>query len=258
MTFDRSFSGKGVLITGGTSGIGLACARRFAVAGARVAVTYHSDSVVAERVANDLGGPDRVMTIRSDASQYADAAQAVDQVADWGPIDVLINNAGGVIRRTPTLQLEPDLWHQVMALNVDSAYYFTRLVLPQMLERGSGAIVFVSAYAASNGGSGNGSIPYGVAKAGVEAMTTGLGRDLARTGVRVNAVRAGLVDTPLHGATELDAVYGAKEDFLLRMSKLTPIGRAADAGEIADCILFLASDQASYVTGAILSATGGM
>ena len=75
MTVDRSFSGKGVLITGGTSGIGLACARRFAGAGARVAVTYHSDSVVAERVANELGGPDRVMTIRSDASQYADAAR---------------------------------------------------------------------------------------------------------------------------------------------------------------------------------------
>jgi len=221
-------------------------------------MTYHSNSAVAPRVTAELGGPNRVMLIQSDASQYGEAVRAINQVAAWGPIDILVNNAGGVIRRTPALQLEPDIWRQVMALNVDSAYCFTRLVLPQMLEQRSGAIVNVSAYAASNGGSGNGSIPYAVAKAGVEAMTVGLARELAKTGVRVNAVRAGLVDTPLHDTTELDPVYGAKEDFLARTAKLTPMGRAADASEIAECIVFLASDQASYVTGAILSATGGM
>lgn len=255
---DGAFADRGVLITGGTSGIGLACAQAFSRAGARVTVTYHADEGQAAAAVDSLGGPEVVHAVRSDARQESGANDAIRAAAEWGSVDVLVNNVGGVLRRTPALQLDPALWRSVMALNVDSAYYFSRSVLPEMIERGSGSIINISAHAAKNGGAGNGSIPYAVAKAGVEAMTVGLARDLANTGVRVNVVQVGLVDTPLHGATEFDPVYGQKEDFFGRVSQLTPMGRAADPAEIAACVLFLASDDASYVTGAVLQATGGM
>jgi 3-oxoacyl-[acyl-carrier protein] reductase len=251
------FENAHVLITGGTSGIGRACAVRFAAAGARVSVTYRSNVTAATRMAEEFDVL-KFLAIRSDATIEADTHDAVRVASEWAPIDVLVNNVGAVIERRPALQLEPNKWREVLAVNIDSTYFFTRNVLPGMLERKSGSIVNVSAHAASSGGAGNGSIPYAVAKAGVETMTRGLARELARTGVRVNAVRVGLVDTPLHDKTVLDATYGHQDDFVSRVAKLTPMGRAADPTEIAECIAFLASPQASYVTGAVLCATGGM
>lgn len=250
---------RNVLITGGTSGIGRACAVLFARAGARVAVTYRSNPDAARELGAQLEGEGAdFLAIRSDASQQGDVAQAVEAASVWGPVDVLVNNVGGVIRRSPGIELDPVLWREILALNLDSTYLFSRGVLPPMLERGSGAIVNISAFAARNGGAGNGSIAYGVAKAGIEAMTVGLARDLAGTGVRINAVQVGLVDTPLHLNTEFDATYGRKEDFFSRVSKATPMGRAANPEEIAECVVFLASDRSSYVTGAVLQATGGL
>lgn len=253
----ESLAGRAALVTGGTSGIGLACARALLDLGAHVTVTYRSDTKAADALSAELPAG-RFLAVRSDATVEADVAAAVAAAEERAPVDILVNNVGGVIRRIPALGLDPAGWRQVMALNLDSTYLFTRAVLPGMVERGRGSIVNISAQAGFDGGAGNGSIPYGVAKAGIEAMTKGLGRELAASGVRVNALRVGLVDTPLHDATEFDPAYGKKEDFFGRVSGLTPMKRAATPAEIADCVVFLASDRAAYVTGAVLQTTGGM
>ncbi len=249
-----------VLISGGTSGIGRATASAFAREGSRVAVTYARDEQAAEELVGEVrraGG--NLLAFRGDATQADAVRDTVAQVRSaLGDIDVLVNNVGGVIKRVPFVDCDESLWDTVIAFNLKSAFLFTREVLPQMIARRYGRIVNVSAFAARNGGAGNGSIPYGAAKAGLEALTIGLARDYADTGVRINAVQLGLVDTPLHAHTDYDPTYGSALDFMNKVGRLTPMHRAAQPEEVATAIVYLASDQASYITGAILSVTGGL
>ncbi len=257
---EQSFQGRVALVTGGTSGIGRATALALAARGADVAVNYARDDASARAVTAEIERlGHRCLAVKADATSAVAVADAVATTEEGlGSIDILVNNVGGVIRRTPFAECDELLWDQVQALNLKSAFLFTRTVLPGLLARGFGAVVNVSAFAARNGGAGNGSIHYGVAKAGLEALTVGLARDYADSGVRFNAVQVGLVDTPLHAHTTLHPKYGSPETFMARVSAATPMHRPARPEEIADAIVYLASDQASYVTGAVLAVAGGL
>jgi len=257
---DGEFDGRRAMITGGTSGIGRACALQFARLGADVLVTYSRDDEAAAGLLTELNGfGHRARAVRGDATDARAVESAVQVgISEFGGLDVLVNNVGGVIKRVPFLECGEELWDQIQAFNLRSAYLATRFALPAMLEQKRGAIVNVSAFAARNGGAGNGSIPYGVAKAGLEAMTIGLARENADTGVRINAVQVGLVDTPLHEKTEYHPKYGTAADFRSKVALNTPMHRAARADEVADAIVYLASEAASYITGAVLAVTGGL
>lgn len=258
---DKPLHGQTALVSGGTSGIGRATALALANQGASVAVTYHRDAVAARDLENAVGelGDVKCLAIQADAGLEADAARVVETVTEkLGSIDILVNNVGEMGRRTAFVDCEPELLALSIRMNLTSAFLLCRLALPGMLDRGFGAIVNVSAYAAKNGGAGNGSIHYAIAKAGLEAMTIGLARDYAPQGIRVNAVQPGLVDTPLHLKTKYDEAYGSAVSFVDRVSTLTPMKRAAAPEEIAAVIAFLASPAASYVTGAIVPVAGGL
>ena len=248
------------LITGGTSGIGRTVARELLAAGDKVAVVYGHDDQAAAALREEASGLGwTILVLKADVTRANDVQQAIRSTeTELGPVSLLVNNVGGVLRRAPFTEVDEALWDAVIDLNLKSAYLLMHALLPGMVERGAGAIVNVSAFAARNGGAGNGSIPYGAAKAALEALTVGLARDYAGSGVRVNAVQLGLVDTPLHLRTEYDPRYGRAEDFMAKVSTATPMHRAATSQEVAAAVRFLLSDDASYITGAILGVTGGL
>jgi NAD(P)-dependent dehydrogenase (short-subunit alcohol dehydrogenase family) len=248
------------LITGASSGIGRAIALRAGRHGWAVGVNYRSHVEAAEEVVREVraaGG--EAMAIQADVTDGGQVAHMVDAVVDgFGAISVLVNNVGDVIRRVSFLETDEALWDAVMAFNLRSAFLCTRRVLPHMLEARRGSIVNVSSLAARTGGAGSGVIAYGAAKAGLEAMTVGLARDYAGAGVRVNAVQVGIVQTLLHARTEFDPAYGDAEGFIRRVAAAAPLKRAAVADEIAAAVMYLASDEASYVTGSVLTVAGGL
>jgi 3-oxoacyl-[acyl-carrier protein] reductase len=165
------------------------------------------------------------------------------------PIDILINNAGWLIERARVLEFTGELWDRVLTLNLTSAFFLAQAVLPGMVERKSGVIVNLSSVAARTGG-GPGALAYSAAKAGLSAATKGLAREFAPHGIRVNAVSPGTIDTEYHRvfstAPMLDAVRAA-----------TPMGRLGTAEEVADVILFLATDAARFIQGQVIEVNGG-
>jgi 3-oxoacyl-[acyl-carrier protein] reductase len=246
------FENQVVVVTGASTGIGAAIARGFAVAGATVVVHYNASSEAASRVAEQIaaaGG--RAETVRADVTRPVELQGLFDTVLDrHGRIDVLVNNAGGLVERVSLDEATDGTYGAIMDLNVRSVFQACRAVLPGMRERGSGAIVNVASIAARNGGAG-GSVLYAASKAAVATMTRGLAREVAPDGIRVNALSPGVIDTPFHERHTDPEVYAALEASV-------PLGRAGRAHECVGPALFLASDTAaSYVTGQILEVNGG-
>jgi NAD(P)-dependent dehydrogenase (short-subunit alcohol dehydrogenase family) len=237
-----SFEGKTVLVTGGTSGIGRAAAEQFGSAGAQVIVTgrdqtrgqevvdaIESDGGQARFIAADLAAP-------GGAQQLAQAA---------GPVDVLVNNAG-IFPFGPSHEIAIDDVTAVLDFNVVTPFTLVAALVPGMVQRGTGAIVNVSTMVASFGLPGMSA--YGASKAALELLTKAWAAEYGPAGVRVNAVAPGPTRTP---GTE------PMGDGIDQLAATLPLGRAADAEEIASTIVFLASDQASFVNGAILPVDGG-
>ncbi|MEA2390875.1 MAG: 2-hydroxycyclohexanecarboxyl-CoA dehydrogenase [Solirubrobacteraceae bacterium] len=242
--------GRTALVTGGASGIGAATARRLAAEGARVALAdLNLDG--ARDVAGEIDGFAVAMDV-ADAGSVRDGVRAA--VDGIGAIDVLVNNAG-TDRFSFFVHTDEDLWDFVLGVNLRGTIAVTHAVLPSMHERGGGAIVNVASEAGRVGSQG--SVVYSAAKAGVIGFTKAIARESARYRVRCNAVAPGPIETPLlNAAAEVYGEIGAR--LKQGMIDATALGRIGSPEEVADAIVFLASEDASYVTGQTLNVSGGL
>lgn len=243
-----------VVITGGSRGIGAATARLAAERGDDVAISYVRDRAAAQRVVEDctaLGV--RAIAIRADVAVESDVVALFEAVvAQLGRLDVVVNNAGILHRAARLDEFDLDRLQEVVAVNVVGAIVVAREAVRRMSTRyggSGGAIVNVSS-AASYLGSPNEFIDYAATKGAIDSMTIGLAKEVALEGIRVNAVRPGLIHTDIH---ELSGI----EDRVGRLAPNVPMQRGGSAEEVAEVILWLASDAASYVTGTLVNCTGG-
>lgn len=237
-------------MTGGGSGIGAATARRLAAEGARVAVADVNEEG-ARAVASEIDGAAVVMDVSEVASVGAGVDAAVEAL---GPIDVLVNNAG-TDRFAFFVNTDEELWDFVLGVNLKGVIAVTHAVLPSMHERRSGAIVNVASEAGRVGSQG--SVVYSSAKAGVIGFTRAIARESARYKVRSNAVAPGPIETPLlNAAAEVYGDIGAR--LKQGMINGTVLQRSGEPEEVASAIVFLASDDASFVTGQTVNVSGGL
>lgn len=247
----QGLQGKTVLVTGGANGIGLAISRRFATAGCSV-VVMDMDATAATAAADQL----RTLNVVADAavadvSDYQQVCRAISAV-DRG-IDILVNNAGWD-RFMPFIKTSPELWHKVMGVNLFGALNTIHAVLPQMLARGRGRIVNVASDSGRVGASGE--VSYSASKGGVIAMTKAIAREVATSGVTANVVCPGPTDTAM-----LSAVVDSSdkpEKLSAALLRAIPMRRLGRPDDISGLVAFLASDEASFITGQVVSASGGL
>jgi 3-oxoacyl-[acyl-carrier protein] reductase len=233
----QRFSGRVALVTGGSSGIGAAVARRLLDEGAHVA-SFDLDAEA----------PDGVLALAGDVARSADVETAVAQVHDQlGPIDVLVCSAGVPGASLQTVDVTDEEWRRVMGINADGVFYCNRAVIGSMVERGYGRIVNVASIAGKEGNPMAGA--YSASKAAVIAMTKAIGKDIARTGVIVNCVAPAVIETPI-----LD---GITEEHIGYMVDRIPMGRMGEPEEVAALICWLASEECSFSTGATYDISGG-
>ena len=248
------FTGKVVLVTGASSGIGRATAEFFGSCGASVAITYlnnkgGADAAVAA-IANGNGDRSPI-AIKADVTKHSEIEAMIREVEDgFGPVDILVNNAGSLVERLKTLEMTEERWNEVINLNATSAFFAAKAVIPKMLEKGTGVIVNVTSIAGRNGGA-LGSIHYSSAKAAILTMTKGLAKEFATQGIRVNAVSPGVIDTPYHETF-------TTPEIMANLRKAIPMGREGRPDEVASVIAFLASDAASYLCGETIEVNGGL
>jgi len=235
-----SLEGKLALVTGASRGIGRAIAQELARAGASVVVGYRSGKDEAEALASEIGG----RAIQADVSSPEDAKRLVDEAGD---IDVLVNNAG-LTRDGLLARMSDDDWRTVIDTNLGSVFYTCRAVTRPMMKKRSGSIVNISSVVGVHGNFGQAN--YAASKAGIIGFTKSLARELGSRGVRANVVAPGYVKTALTDVLPEEATQA--------MIQNTPLGRVAEPEEIAGAVRFLASDQASFITGEVLLVDGGL
>jgi len=242
------FTDRVAFVTGGASGIGAATARRLAAEGGRVVVA-DLDEPGAKTVAKEVDGLAAALDV-TDTTSVREAVATSER--DAGPIDVLVNNAGAD-RAALFLDTDEEAWDQVIAVNLRGVIACTHAVLGGMQERGGGVIVNVASEAGRVGAVGGAT--YSAAKAGVMGFTKAIAREAVRSGVRCNAVAPGPIDTPL-----LDSLLADPLGARIRQGMIdaTAMGRSGTPEEAAAAIAFLASDDASFVTGHTLPVSGGL
>lgn len=248
----EDLKGKFVLVTGASTGIGASAARAFAAHGANVAVHYNRSEGKAEAVAQAVRAHGvQAMTVAADVADSDAVDAAVARVLDtFGRIDVLINNAGSLVRRTPFTEVSDAYFDEVINVNARSVVAFSRAVVPAMRRQGGGAIVNVTSIAARHGG-GPGALIYAASKGFVSTLTRGMAKELMPDRIRVNAVSPGVIMTPFHEQFSTEAQIEAFRQSI-------PMGRLGEPDECAGAFLYLASETlASYVTGQIIEVNGG-
>ncbi len=246
--------GKVLLVTGGGRGIGAEVCRRAAEAGYAVVVNYLDRATAADSLVAELRARDgRAVAVRADVSDPDAVQRLFDTAAErFGPVNALVNNAGIVGSYGRLDELDSTVLRRVVDVNVTGALLCAREAVRRMSTRHGGhggAIVNVSSRAAALGSPGEW-VHYAATKGAMDTMTIGLAAEVGREGVRVNAVAPGLIDTGLHAAAGVP-------DRLRRMADGVPLGRPGQPAEVAAAVLWLLSDEASYVTGAILATSGG-
>lgn len=254
----QRFQDKTVIVTGGGGGIGGATCRRFAREGARVAVfdmNLDAAETVAAQIRADGGQADaQVQAFRCDITDRAavDAAVAAAQER-FGPVDVLVNNAGWDVFK-PFTKTEPVQWDKLIGINLTGALHMHHAVLPGMAARKAGRIVNIASDAARVGSSGE--AVYAACKGGLVAFSKTIAREHARHGITVNVVCPGPTDTALFADYKLGA--GNPEKLMEAFTRSIPLGRIGQPDDLPGAIAFFASDDAAFVTGQVLSVSGGL
>ncbi|PHN06532.1 3-oxoacyl-ACP reductase FabG [Flavilitoribacter nigricans] len=244
----KRLSGKVAIITGGARGIGKTTAQKFLAEGAAVAI-WDIDETAGQAATTELkhqGGELRFYKVNtSDLSAATEAAAQV--VSDFGKIDILVNNAG-ITRDASMKKMSEQQWQQVIDVNLTGVFNCTKAVSPYMAEQQSGRILNAASVVAHNGNFGQ--TNYVATKAGVIGMTKVWAREFGRKGITVNAVAPGFIQTEM--------VETIPAEFLTQLKDKTPLGRMGNTDDIANAYLFLASDEASFITGTVLNVDGGL
>jgi acetoacetyl-CoA reductase len=234
---------KRALVTGGTRGIGAAISQKLKNAGYHVVAVYHGDDKAAQKFQNK----GEFSLYKWDVSHFQDCQEGVAQVTkDHGPIDILVNNAG-ITRDGVLHKMEYAQWAEVIQTNLTSCFNMCRQVIEPMRERGFGRIINISSINAQKGQFGQ--TNYSAAKAGMIGLTKALAQEGAAKGITVNAIAPGYIKT--------DMVQSLPQSILDQITSQIPIGRLGEPEEIARAVLFLASDEAGFITGSTLSLNGG-
>ncbi|OLU19112.1 NAD(P)-dependent oxidoreductase [Pseudomonas sp. PA1(2017)] len=246
--------GKVMLISGASRGIGAATARLAAGQGYRVVINYQRNREAADALVEAItttGG--EALAVQADVADEAQVRRLFTEVdARLGRLDVLVNNAGMLEQQMRLERMSLERWQRVFATNVYGSFLCSREAIARMSTRQGGrggVIVNVSSIAARLGAPEE-YIDYAAAKGAVDSMTIGLAKELAGDGIRVNAVRPGVIDTEIHAS-------GGEPQRVARVAASIPLGRGGQAEEVAEAILWLASEQASYTTGSLLDVSGG-
>lgn len=245
---------KVMLITGASRGIGAATARLAAAEGYALCLNYHQRQDAAQQLVKELqNAGTRAIAVAADVSDDAQVAKLFASVdAEFGRLDVLVNNAGMLERQMRLDEMDAARLMRVFAVNVTGSFLCAREAVKRMSTRyggNGGAIINVSSIAAKLGAP-NEYIDYAAAKGAIDSMTLGLAKEVAAEGIRVNAVRPGVIRTEIHAS-------GGEPGRVERVKASVPMGRGGEAKEVAEAILWLASEKASYTSGALLDVSGG-
>lgn len=238
---------KVALVTGGSRGIGRAISLALAEQGAKVAVNYVTNRDAADEVVQQIG-EGRAVAIQCDVAQAGDAKRLVKETIEaFGSLQILVNNAG-LTQDDLLLRMSEEAWDRVMAVDLRGAYLTTKVALRPMIRQRWGRIVNVASVAGLVGNAGQAN--YAAAKAGLIALTKSVAKEVASRNITANAIAPGLVETELTAD-----LTDEQQQAVLQM---TPLGRAATPEEIAPAVAFLASEEAGYITGAVLTIDGGL
>ncbi|WP_329004939.1 SDR family oxidoreductase [Kribbella sp. NBC_00709] len=246
------FRDQVVVVTGASSGIGAAAAVGFAETGASVALHYHRNEEGAKHTVGAVQTAGGTASLhQADLADPKSADAFIDAVlAQHGRIDVLVNNAGDLVNRSPIADVPDEEFHRILDVNLTSVFALSRRIVPVFRAQGGGSIINVTSIAGRTGGAG-GSVVYATSKGAVSTFTRGLAKELAPEGIRVNAIAPGVIKTPFHERHTADAQMQA-------MLGAIPMGRTGTPHECVGTILFLASERmSSYVTGQIIEINGG-
>lgn len=232
-----------ILVNGGSRGIGAAIVRLFAKSGARVVFTYLHSEDAALALASETGA----LAVKADSRLHDDVRRAVEKATEEAPIDVLVNCAAKAEFSLFT-DLTDEAWHDMMACNLDGYYYYCREVLPQMISRKTGRIINISSMWGQVGASCE--VHYSTAKAAVIGMTKALAKEVGPSGITVNCVAPGMIDTEMNRSIDAAAVDAIREE--------TPLCRIGTTEDVARAVLYLAGEGGDFMTGQVISPNGGL
>ena len=246
-------SGTIALVTGGAKGIGKAISVSLATNGANLVVNYNTSAETAKAMVEEfVGRGNKAVAIQADVSIPEQCERLVKQAQEalGGTIDILVNNSGGQVRQSTIEEMPLELWNRVLALNLTSAMACSQYVIPGMKKKGWGRIINISSISAHSGG-GPGGSHYAASKAAMSSLTKSLAKELAPQGITANSIDPGIILTQMHEK------YNTPEN-LEQLKKATPLGYLGQPEDIVGSVLFLASDSASYITGATIAVNGGL
>ena len=238
-----------VLVTGGAGGIGAAIVEKFALAGHPVVLQYFQSKEKAENIAAKLRKQNaQVLLVQADLRQQTEVERMVQEVeTQWGKVGILINNAG-IAQQKLFTDITAEEWRNMFAVHVDGAFYCTQALLPAMISAKNGKIIFISSMWGQVGGSCE--VHYSAAKGALQAMSQALAKELGPSGIRVNCVAPGFIQTAMNSQFDTETVNMLKEE--------TPLGILGEAQDVADLVYFLASEEAKFITGQIIGCNGGL
>ena len=251
MSASISLAGKVALVTGGGRGIGKSIAKRFAEAGADVVIASRKLENL-QATANELAGlPGRVLPISCHVGRLDQIENLIRETeTQLGPVDILVNNSATNLGQGPSLNITDEMLDKIIEINIKAAMRLVRLTVPKMIQRGTGSIINISSVAGLNPQPQG--LLYSFTKAGLIMMTRSWAREFGPSGVRCNAIAPGLIQT------DFSEHFWKNDEFRSQLERTQPISRIGQPDEISHAALYLASDEASYVTGQVFVIDGGM